>query len=86
VSHLPTCPAGVSHLPLQSTVNEVFITKAKQILAIYFKEVFHMKSSKREAKERNNDLTKTQEVTYKEELKSAESVAETKEMTNEDYS
>lgn len=48
-----------------------------------------MKSSKREAKERNNDLTKTQEVTYKEELKSAESVAETadtKEMTNEDYS
>jgi hypothetical protein len=53
----------------------------------YFnKEVILMKSSKREAKERNNDLTKTQEVTYKEELKSAESVAETKEMTNEDYS
>ncbi len=55
-------------------------------LHFYFKEVFLMKSSKREAKERNNDLTKTQEVTYKEELKSAESVAETKEMTNEDYS
>jgi hypothetical protein len=45
-----------------------------------------MKSSKQEAKERNDHLKKMQEVTYKEELKSAESVAETKEMTNEDYS
>jgi hypothetical protein len=54
---------------------------------VYFlKEAIFMKSSKQEAKERNNDLTKTQEVLYKEELKSAESVSETKEMTNEDYS
>ncbi|MDM5317952.1 hypothetical protein QUF49_18305 [Fictibacillus sp. b24] len=45
-----------------------------------------MKSSKQEAKERNNDLTKTQEILYKEEIKSAESTAEQKEMTNEDYS
>ncbi|MCM3719992.1 hypothetical protein [Fictibacillus phosphorivorans] len=48
-----------------------------------------MKSSKQKAKERNADLTKTQEVTYKEELKTAESIAESvenKEMTNEDYS
>jgi hypothetical protein len=45
-----------------------------------------MKSSKSKAKERNDNLKKSQEVTYKEEFKSAEAVAETKEMTNEDYS
>jgi hypothetical protein len=45
-----------------------------------------MKSSKQEAKERNNDLTKKQEVTYKEQITSTETTAETKEMTNEDYS
>ncbi|WP_416730549.1 hypothetical protein [Fictibacillus sp. JL2B1089] len=46
-----------------------------------------MESKKQQAKERNDDLTKTQEILYKEELKSAESTAETtQEMTNEDNS
>ncbi|MED1864009.1 hypothetical protein P4V41_11155 [Fictibacillus nanhaiensis] len=45
-----------------------------------------MESKKQQAKERNDDLTKAQEILYKEELKSAESIAETQEMTNEDNS
>ncbi|MGA4721630.1 hypothetical protein [Fictibacillus nanhaiensis] len=45
-----------------------------------------MESKKQQAKERNDDLTKTQEILYKEELKSAEATAETQEMTNEDNS
>lgn len=46
------------------------------------------KNNNRTAKERNADLTKTQEVTYAQELKSAQYPAETeaKEQTNEDYS
>ncbi|MBY6038371.1 hypothetical protein KUV80_17165 [Fictibacillus nanhaiensis] len=45
-----------------------------------------MKNNKHTAKERNEELTKTQEVTYAQEMNSIPQAEETKEQTNEDYS